>query len=149
MQIWVDADACPGVVKELLYRSAERRKVKVTLVANQPLRTPSSECIKSVQVASGMNVADQCIVEWVEPGDLVITADIPLAASVIEKGAEALDPRGELFTEDNIAERLAMRNLFDDLRGSDQITGGPPGFRLKDRQMFANQLDRWVSRSGR
>lgn len=147
MRIWVDADACPKEVKELLFRSAKRRHVKVTLVANQPLPTPSSEYIDSILVPGGMNVADRRIVELVEPGDLVITADIPLAADIVAAGGEALNPRGELYTDDNVKERLAVRNLVDELRGGGQVTGGPPGFNSKDRQAFANQLDRWIAKS--
>jgi uncharacterized protein len=145
MQIWVDADACPGEIKELHFRAANRTKTKVTLVANQPMRTPRSEFIDSVLVPAGMNVADRRIVELVEPGDLVITADIPLAAEVVANGGQALDPRGELHTNDNIGERLAVRNLLDELRGGGQITGGPANFSPKDRQAFANQLDRWLT----
>jgi hypothetical protein len=145
MQIWVDADACPGEIKELLFRAAKRTKTMVTLVANQAMRTPRSEFINSVTVPAGMNIADRRIVELVEPGDLVITADIPLAADVIAKGGQALNPRGELYTDANIGERLAVRNLFDELRGGGQITGGPANFSAKDRQAFANQLDRWLT----
>jgi uncharacterized protein YaiI (UPF0178 family) len=145
MQIWVDADACPGEIKELLFRAAKRTRVKVTLVANQPMRTPRSEFIDSVLVSGGMNVADRRIVELVESGDLVVTADIPLAAAVVYKGGQALDPRGELYTEANVGERLAVRSLFDELRGGGQLTGGPANFNAKDRQAFANQLDRWLT----
>ena len=145
MQIWVDADACPGEIKELLFRAANRTETKVTLVANQPIHTPRSEYIDSVLVSEGMNVADRRIVELVEPGDLVITADIPLAAEVVANGAQALDPRGELYTDANVGERLAVRNLFDELRGGGQIIGGPANFNAKDRQAFANQLDRWLT----
>jgi uncharacterized protein YaiI (UPF0178 family) len=145
MQIWVDADACPGEIKELLFRAAKRTQTKVTLVANQALRTPRSEFIGSIVVPSGMNVADRRIVELAQPGDLVITADIPLAAEAVAQGAEALDPRGELYTESNVSERLAVRNLLDELRGGGQITGGPSNFSAKDRQAFANQLDRWLT----
>ncbi len=145
MQIWVDADACPGEVKELLFRAAKRTKTKVTLVANQAMRTPRSEFVDSLLVPAGMNVADRRIVELVQPGDLVITADIPLAAQVVAKGGQALDPRGELYTEANVGERLAVRNLLDELRGGGQITGGPANFSAKDRQAFANQLDRWLT----
>ncbi len=145
MQIWVDADACPGEIKELLFRAAKRTKIKVTLVANQPMRTPSSEFINSLLVGEGMNVADRRIVELIEPGDLVITADIPLAAEVVAKGGQALDPRGELYTDANVGERLAVRNLLDELRGGGLITGGPANFSTKDRQAFANQLDRWLT----
>jgi len=145
MQIWVDADACPGDVKELLFRAAKRTKTKVTLVANQAMRTPRSEFVDSLLVPAGMNVADRRIVELVQPGDLVITADIPLAAQVVAKGGQALNPRGELYTEANVGERLAVRNLLDELRGGGQITGGPANFSAKDRQAFANQLDRWLT----
>ena len=145
MQIWVDADACPGEVKELLFRAAKRTKTKVTLVANQAMRTPRSEFVDSLLVPAGMNVADRRIVELVHPGDLVITADIPLAAQVVAKGGQALNPRGELYTEANVGERLAVRNLLDELRGGGQITGGPANFSAKDRQAFANQLDRWLT----
>ena len=145
MKIWVDADACPGEIKELLFRAAQRTRTHVTLVANQPLRTPRSEFIDSVLVRAGMNVADRRIVELVQPGDLVITADIPLAAEVVANGGQALDPRGELYTEANIGERLAVRNLLDEMRGGGQITGGPANFSAKDRQAFANQLDRWLT----
>ena len=145
MQIWVDADACPGEIKNLLFRAANRTMIKVTLVANQPMRTPRSEFIDSLLVPAGMNVADRRIVELVEPGDLVITADIPLAAEVVTNGGQALDPRGELYTEANVGKRLADRNLLDELRGGGEITGGPANFNSKDRQTFANQLDRWLT----
>jgi uncharacterized protein YaiI (UPF0178 family) len=147
MQIWVDADACPGEIKELLFRTAKRRKTKVTLVANQQMRTPISEHIEAIIVPSGMNVADRRILELVESGDLVVTADIPLAAEVVEQGATALSPRGELYTDSNIGERLAVRNMLDELRGGGQITGGPPNFSAKDKQAFANQLDRWLTKA--
>ncbi|HTI51662.1 MAG TPA: YaiI/YqxD family protein [Planctomycetaceae bacterium] len=147
MAIWVDADACPGEIKELLYRAAQRRQVQVTLVANQPIRTPRSEFIRTILVPSGMNVADRRIIELAAPGDLVVTADIPLAAHVVAKGAQALDPRGELFTEANVGERLAVRNLFDELRGGGLIAGGPSNFSSRDKQAFANQLDRWLASS--
>ncbi|QDU06988.1 YaiI/YqxD family protein [Gimesia aquarii] len=145
MQIWVDADACPTEIKELLFRAAKRTKVKITLVANQPLRIPRSEFINSLLVSAGLNVADQRIVELTQPGDLVITADIPLAADVVAKGGQALNPRGALYTDENIGERLAVRDLMDDLRGEGQMTGGPANFSAKDRQAFANQLDRWLT----
>jgi uncharacterized protein YaiI (UPF0178 family) len=148
MQVWVDADACPGEIKELLFRAAKRRKVKVTLVANQRIRTPVSEFVDSIVVEQGLNVADQRIVELVEPGDLVVTADIPLAADVVAKGGQALNPRGELYTDNNIGERLAVRNMLDDLRGVGEITGGPPNFNAKDKQAFANQFDRWLTKAG-
>ena len=145
MRIWVDADACPGEIKQLLYRAAERRKIQVTLVANQRMRTPRSEFIDSVLVTAGMDVADRRIVELVEQGDLVVTADIPLAAEVVAKGAQAVDPRGELYTDATVGERLAVRDLLDELRAGGQITGGPANFSAKDRQAFANQLDRWLT----
>ena len=146
MQIWVDADACPGEIKEMLYRAAERGQVQVTLVANQVLRTPASPLINSVFVPGGMNIADRRIVELVSPGDLVITADIPLAADVVAKGAEALDPRGELFTAVNVGERHAIRNMIDEMRGAGRVMRGPSGFTARNRQIFANQLDRWLAR---
>jgi uncharacterized protein len=149
MQIWVDADACPGEIKELLYRAAERVKIKVTLIANQSLRIPRSEFIEAVLVRDGANVADRRIAELAAPGDLVVTADIPLAADVVAKGATALDPRGQLYTDVNIGERLVLRNMLDQMRGGGHIGGGPPNFSPKDRQAFANQLDRWLARSKR
>ena len=148
MQVWVDADACPSEIKELLYRAAMRRKVKATLVANQQMRTPKSEYIDSIVVQAGMDVADRRIVALLEPGDLVVTADIPLAADVVARGGQALNPRGELYTNSNIGERLAVRNMLDDLRAGGQITGGPPNFNAKDKQAFANQLDRWLTKAG-
>ena len=148
MRVWVDADACPSEIKELLYRAAMRRKVKATLVANQQMRTPKSEYIDSIVVQAGMDVADRRIVALLEPGDLVVTADIPLAADVVARGGQALNPRGELYTDSNIGERLAVRNMLDDLRAGGQITGGPPNFNAKDKQAFANQLDRWLTKAG-
>ncbi len=145
MRIWVDADACPRDVKELLYRAAQRTQTRVTLVANQGLRIPRSELIDTLLVPTGSNVADRRIVELVQPGDLVITADIPLAAHVVARGAQALDPRGTLYTEANVGERLAVRNLLDELRGGGQVAGGPANYSAKDRQAFANQLDRWLT----
>jgi uncharacterized protein YaiI (UPF0178 family) len=144
--IWVDADACPAVIKEILFRSAERWRIRVTLVANQPLRTPPSPYVTSLQVPRGFDVADAEIVLRVQVGDLVITADIPLAAAVIDKGAHALDPRGELHTSDTIRERLTMRNFLDELRGSGVQTDGPAAFSASDRQAFANHLDRFLAR---
>ena len=142
-QIWVDADACPGVIRDILFRAAERAQVQVTLVANQWLRTPSSPRVRALQVHGGFDVADDAIVERVQPGDLVVTQDIPLAARVLERGAVALNPRGERYTADTIAERLSMRNFMEELRGAGVQTGGPAVFHLRDRQAFANQLDRW------
>ena len=149
MNIWVDADACPAVVKDILYRAAERTRVPLTLVANKPLRTPPSPFIRSLQVPRGFDVADNEIARRVEPGDLVVTADIPLAAQVIERGGHALDPRGELFSPETIRERLTMRDFMDELRASGVQTGGPPPLAHGDRQRFANQLDRLLARAGR
>jgi uncharacterized protein YaiI (UPF0178 family) len=149
MNIWVDADACPAVVKDILYRAAERARVPLTLVANKPLRTPPSPFIRSLQVPRGFDVADNEIARRVEPGDLVVTADIPLAAQVIERGGHALDPRGELFSPETIRERLTMRDFMDELRASGVQTGGPPPLAHGDRQRFANQLDRLLAQVGR
>ncbi len=145
LQIWVDADACPKVIKDILFRAAERVKIPMTLVANQPLRTPPSRFIKSVQVGAGFDVADNYIVQQLNAGDLVITADIPLAAEVIEKGGQAINPRGELYTTENIRQRLTMRDFMDQMRASGVDTGGPPSFNHGDRQAFANQLDRLLT----
>lgn len=144
-QIWVDADACPGVIKDILFRAAERAQVHVTLVANQWIRCPASRYIRAVQVQGGFDVADSEIVERMHAGDLVVTQDIPLAARVIEKGGVAINPRGERYTPDNMAERLSMRNFMEELRGAGVQTGGPPAFHTRDRQAFANQLDRWLA----
>lgn len=150
LRIWVDADACPAVIKDILFRAAERERVRLTLVANKTLRTPPSMYISALQVSHGFDVADAEIVDRVQAGDLVITADIPLAAAVIGKSAHALDPRGELYTSDTIRERLSMRNFMDELRGAGVETGGPAGFSAGDRQAFANQLDRFFAlRRGR
>lgn len=145
MQIWVDGDACPNAVKEILYRAAERVKVSLVLVANAQLRPPPSKYISTIRVAAGLNVADNEIARRCAKGDLVITADIPLAADVVARGAFALNPRGELYTEETIRERLSMRNFMDDLRGSGIDTGGPSAFNQKDRQIFANNLDRFLT----
>ena len=147
MRIWIDADACPAEIKELLYRAAKRRRIQVTLVANQALRTPSSPFIDCVIVPAGANVADRHILEMIQPDDLVVTADVPLAAEVVAKGGQALDPRGQLYTDDNVGERLAVRNLHDVLRGGGLIMGGPSNFSARDRQAFANQLDRWLAKA--
>ncbi|MBD9378518.1 YaiI/YqxD family protein [Pseudoxanthomonas sp. PXM04] len=144
-RIWVDADACPGPVKEILFRAAERAQVQVTLVANQWLRTPSSRYIRALQVQGGFDVADDAIAERARTGDLVVTQDIPLAARVLANGAQAINPRGDRYTADNIAERLSMRNFMDELRGAGVQTGGPAAFNARDRQAFANQLDRWLA----
>ena len=146
MQIWVDADACPGVIKEIIYRAAERRQIQTTLVANQMLRTPPSKVIRAIQVPSGFDVADRHIVDQVAAGDLVVTADIPLASLVIERGAHALNPRGELYTTATIRERLSMRNFMEELRSAGIETGGPSSFSQSDRQAFANQLDRFLAK---
>lgn len=146
MRIWIDGDACPVVIKELLFRAAVRVKVLVTVVANEKLRVPVSEFIQTLVVGSGMNVADKQIVELVEAGDLVVTADVPLAAHVVQKGGIAINPRGEIYTAENIGERITMRNLMDELRGNDLVTGGPAPFGTKDKQAFANQLDRLLAK---
>ena len=146
MQIWVDADACPGVIKEILFRAATRHALAVILVANQTLRVPPSPHIRAVQVPRGFDVADSYIVEQAAAGDLVITADIPLAALVIDKQAFAINPRGELYSAENIRQLLDMRNFMDTLRSSGVNTGGPPAFNHADRQNFANQLDRFIAR---
>jgi len=146
MQIWVDADACPAVIKDILYRVAERTQIQVTLVANQLLRVPGSKFIRSVQVPSGADVADTEIVERLSPGDLVVTGDIPLAARVLEKGGYALNPRGDFYTKDTIAQQLTMRAFMEELRSGGVDTGGPPAFSQSDRQQFANALDRHLAR---
>ena len=145
MRIWVDGDACPNTVKEILYRAAERVKVPLVLVANALLRPPPSKYISTIRVAAGLNVADNEIARRCAKGDLVITADIPLAADVVAKGAFALNPRGELYTEETIRERLSMRNFMDNLRSNGIDTGGPPALNQKDRQAFANNLDRFLA----
>jgi len=146
MKIWVDADACPVVVKEILYRAAERTAVALVLVANQGLQTPRSSYISTVQVPKGFDVADDEIVKRMSAGDLVITSDIPLAAEVIEKGGHALSPRGELHTTENIRARLNMRDFLDTMRASGVETGGPPAYSQRDRQEFANNLDRLLTK---
>jgi uncharacterized protein YaiI (UPF0178 family) len=149
MKIWVDADACPVVVKEILFRAADRTGVPLTLVANQPLSAPPSPNIKTVQVPRGFDVADDEIVKRADAGDLVITSDIPLAAEVIEKGAHALSPRGEMFTTENIRARLNMRDFLDTMRSSGvQVDGGPTAFSQRDKQEFANNLDRFLTANG-
>jgi uncharacterized protein len=142
MHIWVDADACPAVIKDILVRAAERVQVHMTFVANKLLRTPPSRFVRALQVPRGFDVADNEISKRIEAGDLVITADIPLASDAIDRGAHALDPRGELYTVDNIRERLQMRNFMDGLRASGVQTGGPPALDHGDRKRFADQLDR-------
>ena len=145
-QIWVDADACPKVIKDILFRAADRVGIRVTLVANQPLQVPRSPNLRSVQVSSGFDVADSYIVQQAGAGDLVVTADIPLAAEVVAKGCLALNPRGELYTEDNIRQRLNMRDFMETLRSTGVDTGGPAAFGQADRQAFANQLDRLLAK---
>ena len=146
MKIWIDADACPVAIKEILFRAAERTGILLTLVANQRIDVPRSRLIKSIQVASGFDAADNEIVKRINPGDLVITSDIPLAAEIIEKQAIALSPRGELYTADNIKNRLTMRDFMDSLRSSGIDTGGPPPLNQGDRKAFADQLDRILSK---
>jgi uncharacterized protein YaiI (UPF0178 family) len=146
MQIWVDADACPSVIKDILFRVADRLEIPVTLVANKLLRTPPSRFIKAIQVPAGFDVADNEIVRLAEPGDLVVTADIPLASDVLEKGGYALNPRGEFYTADNIQQFLTMRTFMDELRSSGVETGGPAPFSQADTRNFANQLDRHLAK---
>ena len=147
MQIWVDADACPQPIKEILYRAAERAQVATTLVSNMALRTPPSPYLRTIRVPKGFDGADHRIVQEMQPGDLVVTADIPLAAEVIARGGHALDPRGELYSEDNVRERLAIRNLMQSLRASGELVGGPAPLNASDRNQFANHLDRLLARS--
>ena len=149
MQIWVDADACPNAIKEILFRVAERAQVMVTLLANQPVAVPRMPFVRALQVSQGFDVADNEIVRRCEPGDLVITADIPLAAEVIAKGGTALNPRGELYTRENVKARLNMRDFMDTMRASGVHTGGPPALSQRDRQAFANALDRFLARARR
>lgn len=146
MRIWVDADACPNVIKEILYRAAKRVQVPLVLVANSFIKTPPSKFIKSVQVSSGFDVADKHIAEHLDAGDLVITADIPLAAEAIDRGGHALNPRGTFYTIENIKERLVMRDLMDELRGSGIQTGGPDALNQSNRHAFANQLDSFLAK---
>ena len=146
MKIWVDADACPNVIKEILFRLADRAKVMVTLVANQALSIPESSYIRAMQVMQGFDVADDEIVKRVEQGDIVITSDIPLADECITKGCFVLSPRGEQFTKDTIKAKLTMRHFLDTLRGSGEQSGGPPPFSQTDRREFANQIDRLVAK---
>jgi uncharacterized protein YaiI (UPF0178 family) len=149
VHIWVDADACPAVIKDILYRAAERTQRAMTLVANQMLRTPPSKFIRALQVPRGIDVADSHIVRELKAGDLVITADIPLAADVIAKGGHALNPRGEFYTIETIQERLALRNYLDELRGTGVRTGGPEVLGNADRKRFADQLDRFLAKVGK
>jgi uncharacterized protein YaiI (UPF0178 family) len=144
--IWVDADACPKVIKDILIRAAERTGVAVTLVANQPLLVPRVPSLKVLQVAAGFDVADNEIVRRVSAGDLVITADIPLAAEVLAKGGEALNPRGERYSPDTIRGILTMRDFMDTMRASGNVGGGPPPLSQADRNAFASHLDKWLAR---
>ncbi len=146
VNLLVDADACPNVIKDILFRAATRAQLPLTLVANQPLHFTASPYVRLLQVPPGLDMADRRIIELAEPGDLVITADIPLAAAVVKKGALALNPRGELYTGQNIGERLAMRNLLDELRSGGLASGGPPVLHARDRQAFAAQLDKVLAR---
>jgi uncharacterized protein YaiI (UPF0178 family) len=149
VHIWVDADACPVAVKEILFRAAERLQIPTTLVANKPLRTPPSRFVRMVQVPRGIDVADSEITRRLEHGDLVVTADIPLAADVIARGGHALNPRGEFYTPDNIRERLALRDFLEEQRGSGVQTGGPPPLDKTDLKRFADQFDRFLTRLAR
>ncbi|MDX1754533.1 MAG: YaiI/YqxD family protein [Marinobacter sp.] len=149
MAIWVDADACPVAIKEILCRAADRWKVQTTFVANQAIRVPNSPFIRTRQVMKGFDVADQEIMDLLTQGDLVITQDIPLAAEAIDKGADVFNPRGQAFTRENIRQRLAMRNFMEELRSAGQVTGGPSAFSQADRKEFADQLDRWLQKNAR
>lgn len=146
MSIWVDADACPRPVKEILFKAAERTGIELTLVANHAMAVPRLPNVRLLQVQGGFDVADQEIAKRVGPGDLVITADIPLAADVIARGAQALNPRGEMYSADTIRALLTMRDFMDTMRASGVVTGGPPALSQADRQAFAGQLDRWLAR---
>lgn len=145
LHIWVDADACPKLAKEVLFRAADKRQVPVTLVANQYLKTPPSKYISSVQVPQGFDVADNEIVARLVPGDLVVTADIPLADEVITKGGAAISPRGAIYSHDNIKDILSRRDLMETLRDSGMVSGGPDTYSKKDVQGFANALDRYIT----
>ena len=147
MHIYIDADACPKVIKDVLYKAVERLQVHMTLVADQFMRIPQSQYVKSVKVPSGIDAADDKIVELAEPGDLVVTADIPLADLIVSKGAFAINPRGELYTEQNIKERLAVRDMMAEIRSTGVEFGGPPAFNPKDKQNFSNALDRFLTKN--
>ena len=149
MEIWVDADACPVVIKQILFKAAERTKTRITFIANQYTKTPPSKFVRSIKVSSGFDVADKEIVNRVKKGDLVITGDIPLADEVLTKGGEVLSPRGELFTKHNIKSKLNIRDFMDTLRGSGVQTGGPSSFSQSDRKAFADHLDRWLQNKQR
>jgi hypothetical protein len=149
MRIWVDADACPNAIKEILYRVAGRAQIDVVLVANTPVRAPASPRVTTVHAGAGFDATDRVIVERMETGDLVVTADVPLAAEVIGRGAHALNPRGELYTEDNVQQHLAVRNLMEGLRAGGEVGGGPAAFGPADRRAFADALDRFLARRRR
>ena len=149
MHIWVDADACPVVIKEILFRAAERKQIPLTLVANKVMQTPKSPFITSKQVGHGFDVADDFITSQVSPGDIVITADIPLAADVLDKGGHAINPRGERYSQETIRQKLGMRDFMDTLRSSGIHTGGPPPLNQTDRRNFANELDRLLAKHAR
>ena len=146
MTIWVDADACPNAIRDILYKAARRTGVNLTLVANRGINTPRSPNIRAIQVAAGFDVADNFIVQQVEKGDLVINADIPLVAEVMEKGAQAINPRGEQYSHDTIGQKLNMRDFMDSMRSSGVQTGGPPPMTAKDRMQFANHLDKYLAK---
>ncbi|MEO0437133.1 MAG: YaiI/YqxD family protein [Pseudomonadota bacterium] len=147
MQVWVDADACPVVIKEILFRAAVRTEIPLTLIANHTMRIPSSPWIHFRQVPSGFDVADNEIVQRANEGDLIITSDVPLAAEVIAKGAQVLSPRGERLTKDNIGPRLNMRDFMDSMRSSGVVTGGPPALNQSDKKAFAGELDKLLARA--
>jgi uncharacterized protein YaiI (UPF0178 family) len=149
MRIWVDGDACPNVIRDILVRAAERTQTQMTLVAGKPVQAPRSRFVTAVTVSTGVDAADDAIVDRLQPGDLVVTADIPLAARVVAKGGVALNPRGDFYTEENIRERLAMRDLMATLRDSGTVSGGPPPLNANDRQAFANALDRFLAKQQR
>lgn len=149
MPIWVDADACPVPIREILCRAATRWQVQTTFIANHAITLPPSPYISRRQVPQGFDVADNDIIDQMAPGDLVVTQDIPLAAEAIEKGADVFNPRGQAFTRENIRQRLAMRNFMEEMRSAGQVTGGPAPFGQGDRKAFADQLDRWLQRSKR
>lgn len=146
MHIWVDADACPNAIKTILFRAAERTKTPLTLVANQFIKTPPSPLISMITVAAGFDVADNYIAQSANKGDIVITADIPLAADIVEKGAQGINPRGTLYTPQNIKQTLTMRNFMEEMRSTGQVSGGPPPMNAKDNQQFANTLDRLLAK---
>ena len=147
MHIWVDADACPNIIKDVLFKAAMRREIAMTLVANTGIAVPPSPLIDTIRVSSGFDEADREIARRVEPGDLVITADIPLAAAIVDKGATGLNPRGELYTKDNVMGLLRMRNLMEELRSGRMVAGGPPPIGPRDKQDFTNQLDKFLTRN--